>query len=116
MEIARAIRPDEGRLRIFHGTKVIEIQPRVAWTKGDCALWISDVIQRRFGNQLMVSYMGDDWTDEPAFDALAGHSITIRVGSEVPSSAAAYRLPDVVDAQGLVRALAACICGRRNEA
>jgi trehalose-phosphatase len=115
MEIARAIRPDEGRLRIFHGTKVIEIQPRVAWTKGDCALWISDVIQRTFGNQLMVSYMGDDWTDEPAFEALAGYSITIRVGSEVPSSTAAYRLPDVVDAQRLVRALAACICGR-NEA
>jgi len=112
LEVARAIRPDGDRLKTFRGANVIEIEPRVAWTKGDCVLWIRDAIRRASANPLAVLYMGDDWTDEQVFEALTGHAITIRVGSDVTSSTAAYRLRDVVDAQRLVRALAASTSGR----
>jgi len=105
-ELARAIQLGGGRLKVFHGTEVIEIQPQVGWNKGDCVLWIRDVIQRASSAPVMVLYLGDDWTDEHAFETLAGQGITIRVGSEVPASRAGYRLPDVAGVQRLLSALA----------
>jgi trehalose-phosphatase len=106
MELARAIQQTGGRLKVFHGSEVIEIQPQVAWNKGDCVLWIRDVIQRACPAPPMVLYLGDDWTDEHAFEALAGQGITIKVGSEAPASKAGYRIPDVAGVRRLLSALA----------
>jgi trehalose-phosphatase len=105
-ELARAIQQGGSRLKIFHGSQVIEIQPQVGWHKGDCVLWIRDLLLRTATPPLMTIYLGDDWTDENAFEALAGQGITVRVGSGVPASRAAYRLPDVADVQQLLTALA----------
>ncbi|PWU23320.1 MAG: trehalose-phosphatase [Candidatus Rokuibacteriota bacterium] len=105
-ELARAIQQCGGRLRIFHGSQVIEIQPQVGWNKGDCVLWIRDVLKGSAAEPVLMIYMGDDWTDENAFEALSGQGITIRVGASVPASRAAYRLPDVTDVQTLLQALA----------
>ncbi len=110
MEMARAIQQDGSRLKIFHVAKVIEIQPQVGWNKGDSVLWIRDAVRRASGKRLMVLYMGDDWTDEHAFEALIGQAITIKVGSEAPASRAAFRLPDVAGVQQLLAALAARAC------
>ncbi len=107
MEMARAIRQDGGRLKVFHGLKVIEIQPQVAWTKGDSVLWIREAVREASGNELMVVYIGDDWTDEHAFEALVGQAITIKVGNGAPASRAAYRVPDVTAVRQLLSALAA---------
>ena len=106
MEVARALRQESGPLKVFHGAKVIEIQPQAAWTKGDCVLWIRDAVRRATGERLMLLYMGDDWTDEYVFEALVGQGIMIRIGGSVPASRASYRLPDVSDAQELLSALA----------
>ena len=105
-ELARAIPPDGSRLKIFHGQQVIEIQPQVGWTKGDCVLWIRDRVRRISGDRLMVVYIGDDWTDEQAFQALAGEALTISVGSRVPDSKAAHRVADVAAVRQLISALA----------
>jgi trehalose-phosphatase len=110
-ELARAIQQGGGRLKIFHGTQVIEIQPQVGWNKGDCILWIRDVLQRNASQPVMVIYMGDDWTDENAFEALAGQGITVRVGAGVPASRASYRLPGVTEVQQLLEALATRAAG-----
>ncbi len=110
VEMARAIRQDGSRLKIFHGMKVIEIQPQVGWTKGDCVLWIREAVRHESGDRLMVVYMGDDWTDEHAFEALVGQGVTIRVGDEAPASRAAYRVPDVAAVRRLLSALAARAC------
>jgi trehalose 6-phosphate phosphatase len=107
MELARAIRQDGSRLKIFHGAKVIEVQPQVGWTKGDCVLWIRDTVRRAGGDQVMLLYMGDDWTDEHAFEALVGQAITIRVGGDTPASRAAYRFADVAVTQRFLATLAA---------
>jgi trehalose-phosphatase len=106
-EMARAIRQDGSRLKIFHGSHVIEIQPQVGWTKGDCVLWIRDVVERAAPTPLSVLYMGDDWTDEHAFEALDARAITIKVGAATPASRATYRLPDVTSVQRLLSELAA---------
>jgi trehalose-phosphatase len=112
IEVARAIRRDSSRLKIFHGAKVIEIQPHVGWTKGDGVLWIREAVRRAAGDRLMVLYMGDDWTDEYAFEALVGQAITIRVGKDAPVSRAVYRLPEVEDVGRLLSLLAARTCVR----
>jgi len=105
-EVANANQQRGSRFKISHGTKVIEVQPRVGWTKGDCVRWIRDAVRHASPPPLTV-YMGDDWSDEHVFEALVGQAVTIRVGSAVPASRAACHLPDVADAQHLLRALAA---------
>lgn len=52
-------------------------------------------------------YMGDDRTDELAFDVLSGKAITARIGPERALSAAAYRLLDVSEVHRLLSALVA---------
>jgi trehalose-phosphatase len=105
-ELARALPQDGSRLKIFHGSRVIEVQPQVSWTKGDCALWIRDVVARTVSAPLAVLYMGDDWTDEHAFEALGTDAITIKIGEGAPASRAAYRMPDVASVQRLLAELA----------
>jgi trehalose-phosphatase len=108
IELARAIREQGSRLKIFHGTKVIEVLPQVAWTKGECARWIQErVLAAGPGSgPALWLYLGDDWTDEHAFEMLSGLALTIRVGDAVPASKAAYRLRDVGEVQQLLTALA----------
>jgi trehalose-6-phosphatase len=52
-------------------------------------------------------YLGDDWTDEHAFEVLSGMALTVRVGDLVPASKAAYRLTDVAEVRELLGAMAA---------
>jgi trehalose-phosphatase len=108
IELARAIQEQGSRLKIFHGTKVIEVLPQVAWTKGECARWIQErVLSTGPGSgPALWLYLGDDWTDEHAFEVLSGRALTIRVGDAVPASKAAYRLRDVGEVQQLLAALA----------
>ena len=107
--LARAIQKSGHRLKVFHGARVIEILPQVGWNKGRCALWIREAVQRQSQRPVMTLYMGDDWTDEHAFEALEGQALTIKVGGGVPTSRARYRLPDVEAAQKLVADLAALV-------
>lgn len=112
IELARAIRVEGSRLKLLRGAKVIEVLPQVAWTKGECALWIRDAILRESSGPLMVLYVGDDWTDENAFERLAGQALTVRVGTDVPVSRADYRLADVAEVHGLFSAMASDVAQR----
>ncbi len=109
VELARAIQRKGHRLKIFHGSKVIEILPQVGWNKGECALWIRETVERQSPRPLMTLYMGDDWMDEYAFEALAEPAVTIKIGDRAPASRARYRLPDVDAAQHLVGELAGLV-------
>lgn len=111
IELARAIREQGSRLKIFHGTKVIEVLPQVAWTKGECARFIREHVLPPDSEPALCPplwmYLGDDWTDEHAFEVLTGLALTVRVGDLVPSSKAAYRLKDVAEVRELLAAMAA---------
>jgi len=106
VELSRAIREQGSRLKIFHGSKVIEVLPQVAWTKGECAQWIQERLQAGLPGPVLWLYLGDDWTDEHAFEVLSGRALTIRVGDAVPASKAAYRLHDVSEVHQLLAVLA----------
>jgi trehalose-phosphatase len=105
-ELARAILQDGARLKIFHGTKVVEILPAAGWNKGSCALWILEQARRQLGPAMRAFYLGDDWTDEHAFEALAGQAITVRVGSDQRASKAGYRLETIEQVRELLSTLA----------
>jgi trehalose-phosphatase len=107
IELARAIQEQPGSLlKIFHGSKVIEVLPQVAWTKGECAQWIEERLRASLPEPALWLYLGDDWTDEHAFEVLRGQALTIRVGDAVPASKAAYRLNDVAEVHQLLALLA----------
>jgi trehalose-phosphatase len=106
IELARAMQEQGSRLKVFHGTKVVEVLPQVAWNKGECAQWIEARLQSSLPAPVLWLYLGDDWTDERAFEVLSGRALTIRVGDTVPASKATYRLRDVDEVHQLLALIA----------
>ena len=106
VELEQALERAGGRLKIFHGTKAIEILPQVAWSKGHCARQIRHWALQTLPKPMLSVYMGDDWTDELAFEALLGQAITVRVGSPDIVSRATYRFDDVDAVHDLLERLA----------
>lgn len=88
-------------LTVLYGKKVIEVRPKLNWTKGHAALWVIKHIRRC---SVLPIYIGDDRTDEDAFEALAD-GITIRVGAH-EGSKARYYVRDVKEVVALLRWIA----------
>ncbi|GFG76273.1 trehalose-phosphatase [Mycobacterium botniense] len=103
-------------LRVTNGRKVIELQPSILWDKGKALRWI---VQRIAGSEpVLPIYIGDDLTDEDAFDAVRydGVGIVVRHGEEKDRpSAARFSLdgPDAVRA--FIEHLARQITADRDE-
>lgn len=71
-------RASEHGLRVTHGRKVIELRPDIHWDKGTALAWIRD--HTHGADRTVAFYIGDDVTDEDAFEAvrLAGVGIAVR--------------------------------------
>ena len=74
------------RFAVMKGKKVLELMPGISWDKGQAALWILKKLQGRY----LPVFVGDDTTDETAFEALGDRGITVRVGRSVKTSAHFY--------------------------
>jgi trehalose-phosphatase len=72
---AAAVRPDWFRTTM--GNQVLEVRPRVDWHKGTAVRWIAGQLGKP---DALILYMGDDATDEDAFQTLID-GITIKVGA-----------------------------------
>jgi len=64
-----AERPDE--LKMTPGKMVYEIQPKIDWNKGKAVLYLLEALGLDH-EDVVPMYLGDDITDEHAFEALAG--------------------------------------------
>ena len=64
-------------LRVTGGRKVIELRPDIDWDKGTALAWIRERIHQT--GRLLPIYVGDDLTDEDAFDAIRFNGIGVVV-------------------------------------
>lgn len=69
--------PDD--LKMTPGKMVYEIQPKLDWDKGKAVLYLLEAL-RLDRDDVVPLYLGDDITDEDAFEALADRGISIFVG------------------------------------
>jgi trehalose-phosphatase len=93
-------------LRKKGGKKIFELQPDVPWDKGRAVRWLLERLELT-GPDVLPVYVGDDETDEDAFEALSGDGVGIRVGPPDEPTGADYHLRDPDELERLVRELLA---------
>jgi trehalose-phosphatase len=74
---------DAQTVTVMRGKKVLELAPNVSWDKGIAALFILQELQRNY----LPIYVGDDLTDEKAFEVLRERGLTVRIGKSKKSVA-----------------------------
>ncbi len=89
-----------GKLRKKGGKKIFELQPDVTWDKGRAVLWLLEQLDLT-GSDVLPVYIGDDVTDEDAFEALHDRGIGIRVGPPEEATSAHYLLQDTEELEQL---------------
>ncbi len=94
-----AERPEE--LKVTPGKMVYEIQPKIDWDKGKAVLYLLEALGLE---DAVPMYLGDDVTDEDAFEALEGKGIGVFVGQaddpelagrETSADYVLYTIPEV---------------------
>jgi trehalose 6-phosphate phosphatase len=90
--VAEEVGREAGAFVVTEGKKVLEIRPALDWDKGVGIRKIMRWLPRE--PEALGIFIGDDRTDEDAFRALGGDSITIHVGSR-RDTWARYRLAGV---------------------
>ncbi|OBJ05570.1 trehalose-phosphatase [Mycobacterium alsense] len=99
-------------LRVTAGRKVIELRPRIDWDKGTTLAWLLERIVGGDGGDpqaVLPLYVGDDITDEDAFDAIQFNGVGIVVRHDEHGdrpSAALFSLESPAAVAELVRRLA----------
>ena len=90
-DVADAIRPFRGTLRVVDGVMAIEIAPDLGWTKGTA---LRMIVEHVGGTAVLPLYAGDDANDADALLAATDlGGIAIGIGARAPSFAR-YRLPN----------------------
>lgn len=83
----------KGEVRLKSGKKMLEVRPPVAWDKGKVVLWLlarQKFFRRENRLPILPIYIGDDLTDEDAFEALKGRGLTVFVGTPKKTKAKFY--------------------------
>lgn len=98
-------------LKVTPGKMVYEIQPKIDWDKGKAVLYLLEALDLD-REDVVPMYLGDDHTDEHAFDALAERGIGVFVGEvddpelEGRTTAADYVLYTIPEVERFLDALA----------
>jgi trehalose 6-phosphate phosphatase len=97
---------DAGLFALRTGKAVLEIRPRVQWSKGEAVCWILEQIrQQRSAASVLALYLGDDDTDEDAFRVLVSAGVGIVVGNDRHGSAAQYYVESTEEVEQLLTVL-----------
>ena len=93
------------------GACVLELLPATDWHKGSALEWIRVRVERLHGPTFTI-YIGDDVTDEDAFQAVGLHGMTIGASERVTS--AEFRVDGPGDVERLLHSLDAPENNRRT--
>jgi trehalose 6-phosphate phosphatase len=77
--VERLLADHAEELKVTPGKMVYELQPKLDWDKGKAVLYLMDALDLE-RDDVVPFYVGDDITDEHAFEALSGTGIGIFVG------------------------------------
>jgi trehalose-phosphatase len=91
-------------LRVTGGRKLVELRPDIDWDKGTALAWLGDQIHQE-GRSLPI-YIGDDLTDEDAFNAVqfSGIGIVVRHDEDGDrATAAQFTLNDPGEVEQFLR-------------
>jgi hypothetical protein len=95
---------EQRRIRVTAGKEVFELRPPVRWTKGTMLSWLLTRQRALAGRASVLPVcLGDDATDEDAFEALGDRGITVAVGPSTPLTRARYRVESPEDVQRLLQ-------------
>lgn len=95
---------ESGEVYVQPGFDHADVIPNVRWNKGAAVRWIVDRVAAATGRPVWPMFVGDDLTDEHAFEAIGDDGVTVVVG--VRPSSARHRLADPVAVEQLLQALA----------
>ncbi len=89
------------------GKKIVEMKPDLNWHKGEAVLWIMDELEMIDDESIIPIYIGDDDTDEDAFETLenSGIGIGIMVEHSGKPTHASYTLNSVDEVAKLFQEL-----------
>ena len=80
-DAVEAVAADHPRLRVTGGKRIHELRPDIDWDKGRALLWLIDELGLDDEQHLPI-YLGDDVTDEDAFEVLAERGLGFVVRGE----------------------------------
>eukprot|EP00965_Chrysotila_dentata_P256258 6212488-Pleurochrysis_carterae.AAC.2 len=89
-------------LRRTAGKMVYELRPSVNWNKGKAVEWLLEQIKKEKHETYMPIYIGDDVTDEDAFqvmDELGGFGIIVHENPIRDNTAASFALRNPSEVQ-----------------
>jgi trehalose-phosphatase len=95
----------EGTVRLQPGDHALELLPNVDWAKGDAVRAIVRHIEADTREPVWPVYVGDDATDEDAFDEIGTNGLTIAVGKR--PAGAAFQIDDPAGVECFLRAIVA---------
>jgi trehalose 6-phosphate phosphatase len=98
----------EPELLKTYGKKVFELRPHIDWHKGHAVLWLLEALGHG-GDDVLPIFIGDDVTDEDAFEALRERGLGIVVSEWSRTSAATYALRDPGEVRELLERLVAAL-------
>ena len=99
-----AVAAGHRELRRIDGKKVYELLPDIDWNKGKAVLWLLETLELERGSALPI-FIGDDRTDEDAFNALEKRGVGILVSEQPQETAASYCLNNPEEVEHFLRAL-----------
>jgi trehalose 6-phosphate phosphatase len=94
-----------GVLRVQPGDETTELLPNIDWAKGDSVRTIIRHLECRQKQPVWPVYIGDDVTDEDAFEEIGDSGLTIGVSNRV--TGASLRVGDPASVETFLRAVLA---------
>jgi trehalose-phosphatase len=95
----------EGTVRLQPGDQVFELLPNVDWAKGDAVRAIIRQVETDTKETVWPVYIGDDATDEDAFEEIGTNGLTIAVGKR--PAQASFQIDNPAAVECFLRAILA---------